>query len=72
MEPIILNDEAIAREALLKHSIQKLADQHGLPEIKYQTSFTVKPHFFLETKLDDAIREQAFKIYEQIFAPFEL
>jgi len=72
MEPIILSEEAKAKEALLKNSIQKLADQHGISEIKYQTSFTERPHFFLETKVDDAIKQQALDIYEKIFAPFEL
>lgn len=71
MEPIILNDEAKGKLELLKYRIQELANQHGILEIKYQTSFTAKPHFFLETKLDAVVQDQAFKIYEKIFAPFE-
>jgi hypothetical protein len=69
MTPTPLNEDALDKEAKLKNQIQLLAEQHGYPEIKYHTSFTEKPHFFLKTKLDDAISKQAFAIYALVFAP---
>ncbi len=40
--------------------------------VRREFSFTLKPHFYLETVVDKAIREKAFAIYEQIFAPYNL